>query len=194
MKRKFALLSWLILCSALLFSCAQEKGEAKTTSAELSAEAQKVVNYLLDDWNQQFRSTNIATAISNLGMAQNDELRLEVGQHFREHTDLANNLKWWGANNYVLNNDEKIIAKYLSNAFDAEKRLPDLKETSDAVGLSEKALKSRLEFMAKAGLLLESKDTKLGYTLAEGYNRWGGPFRHNFHTVAIEGDKPFDVW
>lgn len=194
MRRKFMFQPWLILCAALLFCCALEKGEAKTKSTELSANAQKVVDYLLEDWNQQFHSTNIAMAMNNVGLEQNDELRLKIGQYLRDTSEVANNLKWWGANNYILNNDEKIIAKYLSNAQDAEKRLPDLRETSEAIGLTEKELQARLAFMAKAGLLQKSNETKLGYTLAEGYNRWGGPFRYNFHTVTITGQKTFDVW
>ena len=194
MKQKFLILPQLILCAGLLFSYSQGKSESKNAETGLAADAQKVVDYLLEDWNQQFRSTNIAMAINNVGLEQNDDLRLEVGQYLREHTETANNLKWWGANNYILNNDEKIIAKYLSNTFDAEKRLPDLQETSAAAGLTEKELKSRLAFMARAGLLQESNETKLGYTLVEGYNRWGGPFRYNFHTVTIAGEKTFDVW
>ena len=194
MTHKFRFLLWLILCAALLFSFVHEESNAKTKGTELSTNAQKVVDYMLEDWNQKFRSTNIAMAIDNVGLEQNDDLRLEIGEYLRGSTEIHNNLKWWGANNYILNNDEKIIAKYLSNTQDSEKRLPDLQETSKAAGLTETELKARLAFMAKAGLLGVSDETKLGYTLVENHNRWGGPFRYNFHTVAIAGEKAFDVW
>ncbi|MFQ5641541.1 MAG: hypothetical protein ACE5IR_26495 [bacterium] len=197
MKRKFLFQIVLSLgCTLLfLFSCAQEKSEAQSESAVgLSADAQKVVDYLLEDWNKQFRSTNIDMAMSNLGLPANDDLRLQIGHHLREHTDLANNLKWWGANNYILNDDEKVIAKYLINTYDAEQHLPDVQETSEAVGFPESDLKARLAFMAQAGLLQQSSEEKLGYALSEGYGKWGGPFRYNFHTVAVAGEKPFGVW
>ncbi len=160
----------------------------------LSPASQRVVDYLLDDWKKQFRSTSISLAMSNLGLEPNDSLRLEIGQYFRAHTDLANNLKWWGANNYILSNDEKLIAKYLLNTRRDEGRLPGLAELAGAVELSADRLKERLAFMAQAGLVVESSEEDLGYSLADGYQRWGGPLRHNFHTVEVEGEKPFDVW
>ena len=160
----------------------------------LSAEGKQVVDYLLDDWGKQFRSTSIPLALSNLGMEPNDVLRLEIGEFFRSNTQLANNLKWWGANNYILSNEEKLIAKYLINTSGDEDRMPGGKELAKALGMSQKMLKGRLAFMMKAGLLEESGDGALGYQLAEGYKRWGGPLRYNFHTVNVEGEKPFDVW
>jgi hypothetical protein len=132
--------------------------------------------------------------MKNLGMESNDELRLEIGRYFRENTDLANNLKWWGANNYILSNDEKILAKYLINAQTENNELPDSKTTAEATGLSEEDLNARLAFMARAGLLAQSSDPKLGHQLAEDYEKWGGPLRYNFHTVAVADDKAFDVW
>ena len=194
MKRKFVLLIVLSLTFSLLFSCAQEKSETQNSATKLSTEGQKVVDYLLDDWNKNFRSTSIPLAMSNLGMKPNDGLRLEVGQYLREHTDLANNLKWWGANNYILSNNEKLIAKYLMNTYKNEQRNSGLQKLSEGLALSENYLQGRLAFMAKAGLLQESSEEKLGYVLAEGYNKWGGPLRYNFHTVAIAGEKSFDVW
>ena len=184
--KKLAL--FLLLC---IFACSQEQRETET---ELSARGRQVVDYLLADWEQQFRSTSIALAMRNLGMDAADELRLEVGDYFRGHTDLSNNLKWWGANNYLLSNDEKRIAKYLITTFEKEARLPDPQEAAAALELPESELRSRLAFMAKAGLLQEERAEKLGYVLAEGYGKWGGPLRYNFYTVAVADGKPFDVW
>ncbi len=163
-------------------------------AGRLSDEGKQVIDYLLDDWGKQFRSTSIPLAMSNLGMEPNDALCLEIVKFFRNNTQLANNLKWWGANNYILSNEEKLIAKYLINTFADEDRMPGGKELAKALGISQKMLKGRLAFLAKAGLLEESGDGALGYQLAEGYKRWGGPLRHNFHTVSVGGDKPFDVW
>ena len=107
---------------------------------------------------------------------------------------MANNLKWWGANNYILSNDEKLIAKYLINTYADEKRIADLKELSTGVGMPENDLKGRLNFIAQAGLLQASSTEKLGYVLTDKFTRWGGPLRYNFHTVAQENTKAFDVW
>ncbi len=200
MKNKFLFIIFIGLVFGLSVSFGQienqgPKPEISTPTDDLSPEAKSVVDYLLIEWKKQFRSTSIPMAMSNLGMEQNDDLRMEIGQYFRDNTQLAKNLRWWGANNYILNHDERLIAKYLINNYDEEKNiLPARKELQEAIGISGQELKNRLAFMARAELLQESDKTELGYSLAEGYNRWGGPLRHNFHTVSIEGDKPFDVW
>ena len=87
---------------------------------ELSADAQRVVGYLVDQWAQQFRSTSIPLAMDNLDMEPDDALRLDIGQYFRDHTELARNLSFWGANNYILTNEEKRIAKFLIRAHEQE--------------------------------------------------------------------------
>ena len=195
MKRKLVLLLVLSLTCSVIFSFAGERGaKLATTANDLSADGQKIVDFLLDDWGQRMHSTSISLAMENLGMKPNDTVRLEVGEHFRAHTDLANNLQWWETNNYILSNDEKLIAKYLINTYIDEKRIPDLQELSNEVGIPESNLNGRLNFMAQAGLLQASSTEKLGYVLTDKYNRWGGPMRYNFHTVAQENTKAFDVW
>lgn len=160
---------------------------------QLSADAERVVDYLLDDWKQQFRSTSVPLAMDNLGIAPNDALRLEILAHLRDHTDLHNNLTWWGPNNYVLSNQEKRIAKYLIHMAEREQRAAAVAEASEALGMTAAALGERLAFMKEAGFLQESADP-FGFALAPGYKRWAGPLQHNFHTVRIEGEAPFDVW
>ena len=168
---------------------------AKTAPAqEISPEAQQVVDYLVSDWKKQFRSTSIALAMENLGMKPDDGIRLDVGDHFRNNTNLARNLQFWGANNYILSNDEKRTAKYLMDVRKNEDRTPGLAEASSALAIPAEELRPRLNFMADAGFLTRDSTQELGYSLADGFERWGGPLRHNFHTLHVEGERPFDVW
>ncbi len=165
-----------------------------TRAQELSSDAQQVVDYLVADWAKQFRSTSIPLAMDNLAMAPDDALRLEVGQHFRDHTDLANNLRFWGANNYIFTNEEKRLAKFLIQTHENDERTPALGETARALEMRPENLRGRLAFMAQAGFLQRDPGQELGFSLADGYESWGGPLRHNFHTVRVEGERPFDVW
>ena len=199
MKRKLTTIILIVLVFGYTFSFGQKNeysatNEISSFTGDLSVEGKKVVDYLLDDWKKRFHSTSIPNAMSNLGMKSNDDLRLEVGLHFRDNTQLANNLQWWGANNYIFNHDEKLIAKYLINNNDTKKGLPGSKELQDAIGISDKDLKNRLAFMAKAGFLQASNQEGIGFALAEDFNKWGGPLRHNFHTVSIDDGNIFDVW
>ncbi len=165
-----------------------------TAAQELSADAQRIVNELVDQWKTRFRSTDLALAMSNLGVPANDDLRLEVGEHLRANPSLARPLRTWGANNYILSNDEKVIAKYLISFFEDEQQMPTLDEVAGATGVPREDLSARLEFMARAGFLKKSDDTSFGFSLGEDYETWGGPLRYNFHTVSVEGEKAFGVW
>ena len=62
---------------------------ASTVAAaqELSASGQRIVNEIVEQWVGKFRSTDIALAMSNLGIEPDDDLRLEVGRHLRANTD-----------------------------------------------------------------------------------------------------------
>ena len=166
---------------------------ASPQAGQLSAEGQRIVDYLIDDWAKRFRSTSIPLATENLGVAANDAVRLEVLEHLRENTDLARNLTYWGPNNYVFSNQEKLIAKYLIHMQERESRAATASEATDALEIDEAFLRERLAFMAATGFLEESSDP-LGFALAPGYKRWAGPLQHNFHTVTIDEEQPFDVW
>ena len=159
-------------------------GFYRATAQGLSSDAQRVVEYLLADWAQQFRSTSIPLAMANLGIDPNDALRLEIGQHFRDHPELANNLRFWGANNYILTNEEKR----------KQGQTPGPEDVTRAIAIPRERLQGRLAFMAEAGLLGRDASHTLGFSLIADYEPWGGPLRHNFHTVRIEGERPFDVW
>ncbi len=188
----FILTLFLILFTA---GCGKSDSKADSTDNEdkLSHDAEKVIEYLLADWAKQFRSTDISTAMDNLGIEQDDELRLRIGEHFRDNTQLARNLRFWGANNYILNDDEKRIAKYIIFLFKKENRYPTLSEASNSLDLEEEYIEQRLAFINKTGLIRPS-DNEIRYSLAADHNTWGGPLRYNYHTVSVEGEKPFGVW
>lgn len=161
---------------------------------DLSAEGRNVVDYLFKDWREQFRSTTIPQAMDNLGMKPDDAFRLQVIDYLRANLDEARNLRFWGPNNYLLTNDEKLIAKFLLNTYRDEDRLPSRQEISGRVNIPEREVADRLAFMAHAGFLDATEDQASGYALAEGAGQWGGPLRHNFHTIYVEGEPVFDVW
>ncbi len=189
--RKFMGLAGLVMVVVITAECSRGKGPAP---GDLSAEGRKVVDYLFKDWQQQFRSTTIPQAMGNLGMKPDDAFRIQVIDYLRANLDQASNLRSWGPNNYLLTHDEKLIAKFLLNTYRDENRLPSRREISRRVNVPEREVADRMAFMAQAGFLDATQDQGLGYALAEGAGRWGGPLRHNFHTVHVEGEPVFDVW
>ena len=160
----------------------------------LSSPATNVIDYLVADWKHRFHSTTIPHAMENLGMAVNDDLRLEVLNHFSGKRGQPRNIQYWGANNYLLTNTEKRIAKLLLNMRRDTGELPSAAEARKIIGLTQSELKDRLAFMAQAGFLTADKGQSLGYDLAEDAEIWGGPLRHNYHTIMPEGEDKYDVW
>ena len=41
---------------------------------------------------------------------------------------------------------------------------------------------------------MQPSDNEIRYSLVDNYNTWGGPLKYNYHTVTVEGEKPFGVW
>ena len=191
MKKGHAIFLWTACLIMTAASCGRGQ---KAASTALSSEGQKVVGYLLADWQERFRSTTIPHAMANLGMKTSDDLRLEIIRHLRNNPGLAQNIRFWGANNYLLTNEERRIAKYLLNTNRDEDRLPDIRELSAGLGGGERELRGRLAFLAKAGLLATSETEPLGYELTEDAEQWGGPLRHNYHTVTAGNESIFDIW
>jgi len=185
----------LLLFILIMFSVSAAAAVACTMAkSALSRPARQVVDYLLKDWKKRMHSTSIATAMENLEFAPDDDVRLEVGRHFREHTDLHFNLRSWGTNNYLLSDEEKRLAKLLINTYDKEERLPALDSLGQVLGAPSEHLNNRLAFLHRAGLLVPSQENELGYALTEKYWRWGGPLRFNYHTITIGDEDPFAVW
>ncbi|MCH7859095.1 MAG: hypothetical protein IID14_05275 [Candidatus Marinimicrobia bacterium] len=184
-------LARLVLIMVVTMGCSHGKQPAP---AGLSAEGREVVDYLFNDWKEQFRSTTIPQAMGILGMKPDDAFRLQVIDYLRANLDQARNLRFWGPNNYLLTHDEKLIAKLLLNTYRDEDRLPSRQEISKRLHILEGEIGDRLAFMAQAGFLDAAQDQASGYILAEGAGQWGGPLRHNFHTIYVEGEPVFDVW
>jgi len=181
----------ILILAIIIFNF--NKNETFAGSEELSSDAEKTIKYLLADWRKQYRSTDIATAMDNIGLKQDDELRLQIGEYFRENTRLAGNLRFWGPNNYLLSHTEKIITKYLMHKIEREGGYPTIAETVKDLDIDEITLKERLAFMKRAGILV-SANNRIKYSLANNYKTWGGPLRYNSHIITVEGEKPFGVW
>ena len=161
---------------------------------KLSERADRVVQYLLGDWQRHMHSTSIAQAMESLDIPANDDLRMEIGEHFRNKPDLHFNLRSWGANNYILSDEEKRIAKQLVNAFDSTETLPSLEALSRELELPTDRIRDRLDFLKRTSLLVDSAEASLGYDLTDRYRRWAGPLRMNYHTISVGDEHPYGVW
>lgn len=165
-----------------------------TEGPALSPPASDIIDHLVADWKHRFHSTTIPHAMENLGLAVDDGLRLEVVEYLHNNPRLSRSVRSWGPNNYLLTNTERRIAKLLLNSRRDSGKLPSAAEVRKKIGLSRSELNGRLAFMARAGFLAADRSQNLGYKLASDAEIWGGPLRHNYHTIIPGDEDKYDVW
>ncbi len=103
----------------------------------LNSEEQKVVNYLVADWGEEYSVTSVDIAMAALKMKPSDETRFRIGSHIKAHPELHEIIRRWGWVTLVLTPDEKLIARRLINAERDGKPQPTVAEIVKAVGVTE---------------------------------------------------------
>jgi hypothetical protein len=123
----------LLAASVLLFSSA---ANAVNNQGQLNAQEQKVIDYLVNDWGQDFSVTSVDVAMAALKVEQSDETRFRIGNYIKTHPELHEIIRRWGWVTLVLTPDEKLIARALINAERDNKPTPSTSELANAVGVS----------------------------------------------------------
>src|SRR6266852_3792656 len=149
---------WLLLAAcALLFSSAPR---ADGNQGQLNPQEQKVIDYLVNDWGQDFSVTSVDIAMQALKLAPSDETRFRIGNYIKTHPELHEVIRRWGWVTLVLTPDEKLIARALINAERNGNPAPSLTELAKAVGVKEPDLKRGLAMLERYEIL--KKDSKAG--------------------------------
>lgn len=134
---------WLLLAASGLLLIAGS-ATATTNQGQLNGQEQKVIDYLLKDWGQDFSVTSVDIAMAALKVEQSDETRFRIGSYIETHPELHEVIRRWGWVTLVLTPDEKLIARALINAERDGKPAPGTSELAKAVGVSEIQLKRAL--------------------------------------------------
>src|SRR5882724_10451676 len=114
---------------------------------QIKAQDQKVIDYLVKDWGQDFSVTSVDIAMTALKVEQSDETRFRIGNYIKTHPELHEIVRRWGWVTLVLTPDEKLIARALINAERDSKPTPGTSELAKAVGLSEAEVKRGLNML-----------------------------------------------
>jgi len=130
----------LAACALLLSSAAN----AASDQGQLSAQEQKVIDYLVNDWGQDFSVTSVDIAMGALKVEQSDDTRFRIGNYIKTHPELHEIVRRWGWVTLVLTPDEKLIARALINADRDAKPTPSTAELAKVVGVSEADVKRGL--------------------------------------------------
>src|SRR5882672_7491082 len=138
---------WLLFAAcALLFSSA---ARADGNQGQLNTQEQKVIDYLVNDWGQDFSVTSVDIAMQALKVEQSDETRFRIGNYIKTHPELHEVIRRWGWVTLVLTPDEKLTARALINAQRDNKPVPSLSELAKAVSIKEPDVRRGLAMLER---------------------------------------------
>jgi len=184
---------WLLLTvmALLLFV---NGASAANDQAQLTAQEQKVIDYLVKDWGEDYSVTSVDIAMKAVKVAQSDETRFHIVNYIKVHPELHEIIRRWGWVTLVLTPDEKLIARALINAERDSKPMPSVSELAKAVGIKEPDVKRGLAMLERYEIL--SKDSKaggVGYVVIPRYVKWQPRLDFVFHKISLDSGRQFNV-
>ncbi len=184
---------WLLLTVIALLLC-MNGASAANDQAQLTAQEQKVIDYLVKDWGEDSSVTSVDIAMNTLKVAPSDETRFRIGNYIKSHPELHEVIRRWGWVTLALTPDEKLIARALINAQRDSKPVPSLSELAKAVGIKEPDVKRGLAMLERYEIL--KKDSKAGqprFTVMPRYIKWEPRLDFVFHKVSLDSGRQFNT-
>lgn len=178
------------VCALLFMSVAN----ASSDQGQLNAQEQKVIDYLVNDWGQDFSVTSVDIAMAALKVEKSDETRFRIGNYIKTHPELHEIIRRWGWVTLVLTPDEKLIARALINAERDAKPTPSTSELAKAVGIREADVKRGLNMLERYEILKkDSTATNSGYRVVSRYIKWEPRLDFVFHKISLDSGRQFNV-
>src|SRR5215216_7249779 len=184
---------WFLLVLNVLLLCASST-TAVSNQAILSAQDQKVIDYLVKDWGEDYSVTSVDIAMKAVKVDQSDESRFRIGSYIKAHPELHEIVRRWGWVTLVLTPDEKLTARALINAERDGKPAPSLSELAQAVAVTEPDVKRGLAMLERYEILTkDSKAGGTGYRVMPRYIKWEPRLDFVFHNVSLDSGRQFSV-
>jgi hypothetical protein len=185
--------SWLLL-PVMALMLLVSGASAANGQAQLNPQEQKVIEYLVKDWGEDYSVTSVDIAMNALKVAPSDETRFRIGNYIKAHPELHEVIRRWGWVTLVLTPDEKLIARALINAQRDNKPAPLVSELAKAVGIKEPDVKRGLAMLERYEIL--KKDSKAGgpeFTVMARYIKWEPRLDFVFHKVSLDSGRQFNT-
>ena len=185
--------TWLLLMviELLLFV---NGASAANDQAQLTAQEQKVIDYLVKDWGEDYSVTSVDIAMTALKVGQSDETRFRIGNYIKTHPELHEIIRRWGWVTLVLTPDEKLIARALINSERDGNPAPSVSQLAKAVGIKEPDVKRGLAMLERYEILKkDSKAGGAGYAVIPRYIKWEPRLDFVFHKISLDSGRQFNV-
>ena len=184
---------WLLL-TAIALLLFVNSASAANYQAQLNPQEQRVIDYLVKDWGEDYSVTSVDIAMNAIKVAPSDETRFRIGNYIKSHPELHEVIRRWGWVTLVLTPDEKLIARALINAERDGKPVPSVSELTMVVGVGEPDVKRRLAMLERYEIL--KKDRKAGgagYAVIPRYMKWQPRLDFVFHKISLDSGRQFNV-
>src|SRR5215470_4689474 len=128
----------IILTSVLL--AASHAAAQTPPPVKLTDKQQKVLDYMLNDWNKQMRITGVELAMQNVGGQYSLDDRYAIGLFLRNNPRLHRTLRTFGWETAALTPTEKLIARVMSRAERENQPPPTREEFAQVLAVSPAAM------------------------------------------------------
>ena len=167
---------------------------AANDPVQLNPQEQKVIDYLVKDWGEDYSVTSIDIAMNEVKVAPSEETRFRIGNYIKAHPELHEVIRRWGWVTLVLTPDEKLIARSLINAERDGKPAPSLTELARAVSIKEPDVKRGLAMLERYEILKkDSKADGVGYSVIPRYIKWQPRLDFVFHKISLDSGRQLNV-
>src|SRR5437588_11822572 len=99
---------WLLLIVIVLLLFVN-RASAANEQVQLNPQEQKVIDYLVKDWGEDYSVTRVDIAMNALKVAPSDETRFRIGNYIKAHPELHEVIRRWGWVTLVLTAEEQVI-------------------------------------------------------------------------------------
>jgi hypothetical protein len=123
----------------MIFTSALVAGRLAAQTAPaltLTDKQQKVLDYMLNDWNKPSRITGVELAMQNVGGQYSPDDRYAIGIFLRDNPRLHRTLRTFGWETATLTPNEKLIARIVSRAERENQTPPTLEELARILDVS----------------------------------------------------------
>lgn len=184
----------LLLAGLYLVLLVPGESRAAADKSKLKPQEQKVIDYLVRDWGNDYSVTSVNIAMDALKLKQSDESRFRIGSYIKAHPELHEVLRNWGWVTVVLTPDEKLIARALINAERGGRPVPSTAEIARAVLVTEDQVRRGLAMLERYEIIRPDSTVEgAGYKVEPHYLKWEPRLDFLFHTVTLANGRQFNT-